>query len=163
MSEMLFKTADRLHLADLVAVCEFSTEFSLGLSLRQPGENEGVEIGWMDLHLTKNGANHKIYFRLCLHVELTTRNRIDCLRQDCYRALAIPDSAYYEIRLFCPEKSVLMLDAREGFFVSSGFTVPPETPLLDYHFAAPPRDEQSCPREPQAGSVSHGEPLPPAR
>jgi hypothetical protein len=137
---MLFKTGDRLHLADLVAVCQFSTEFSLGLSLRQVGENEGVEIGWMDLHLTKNGEVEKVFFRLCLQMELSTRSRIDCLRRDCYRALAIPESAYYEINLFWPDKSVLMIDDREGFIVSGGFTTPEDAPLLDFGVTDDPND-----------------------
>lgn len=134
MPEMLFKTNDRLHLADLIAICRFSTEFSLGLSLRHSGENEGVEIGWMDLHLTRNDQNQKIHFRICLQVDLTTKSRIDWLRQDSYRALAIPDSANYEITLFWPDRSVLMVDDREGFICGSGFTIPPQTPLLDYQF-----------------------------
>ena len=131
---MLFQPGDRLHLADLIAFCQFSTEFSLGLSLRHPGENEGVEIGWLDLHLTRNEQRQKIYFRICLQVELTIRTRIDAIKHDCYRALAIPDSANYEIKLFWANKSMLMIDDREGFISGVGFTIPPDAPLLDYHF-----------------------------
>lgn len=133
---MLFNTGDRLHLADLIAFCQFSTEFSLGLSLRHPGENEGVEIGWMDLHLTSNERREKVYFRICLQVELTIRTRIDAIKHDCYRALAIPDSAHFEIKLFWTNKSMLMFDGREGFISGGGFTMPPDAPLLDYHFEA---------------------------
>jgi hypothetical protein len=58
------------------------------------------------------------------------------MRRDCYRALAIPESAYYEINLFWPDKSVLMIDDREGFIVGGGFKIPPDTPLLDYSITA---------------------------
>ena len=131
---MLFNTGDRLHLADLIAFCQFSTEFSLGLSLRHPGENEGVEIGWMDLHLTSNERREKIYFRICLQVELTTTNRIDAIMDDCYRALAIPASANFEIKLFWADKSILLFDGREGFISGGGSQMPLDAPLLDYHF-----------------------------
>jgi hypothetical protein len=73
--------------------------------------------------------------------------------QDCYRALAISDSAFYEITLFSTEKSVLMIDEREGFIVGDTFTIPSETPLLDYHFIDPQRDEWPDPPEPRAVPV----------
>ena len=130
--EMMFKPDDRFQLADMIAVCRFSTESSLGLSLRRLDNIEGIEIGWLDLHVTRNDWNTKIYFRLCLRVELTTLKRINWLRQDCYRVLAIPESAYNEMTVFWPDRSCLLIDDREGFISYSGATIPPETPLLEF-------------------------------
>lgn len=127
ISGILFKTGDRLHLADLVAICQFSTESSLGLSLRRAG----AEVGSMDVHLADNERGRKAFFRLSLRAELSTRERINQLRRDCYRALAILESTFYEIRLFRADRSVLIVDDREGIITTGGPAIPPDVPLLD--------------------------------
>jgi hypothetical protein len=128
-------------LADLLAVVSFATDFSIGFSLRHPGSDENVEIGWFDAHLTQHDGVRKTYFRLCVPVELSSGKRIDELRKDTCRALGMPESAFYEILVFSTARSVLCVDSRECL-TGSGWSNGDDVRLLDYEFVDDRSNEQ---------------------
>lgn len=137
MAEMLFKGGERIALADLTGTCAFSTDQSLSFTLSRP-EESAREIGWIDLHLTRLDETWKVYFRLCIPVPLSTRDRVDQIRRDCYFALALPEETPFEITVFCPEKSVTYIDIRETcFLVADVVRTPGDVPMLDFAIAVP--------------------------
>ncbi len=153
---MLYSPGDRLHLADLLAVVSFATDFSIGFSLRCPGSDENVEIGWFDVHLTQHDGVQKTYFRLCVPIELSSRKRIEELRNDTCSALCIPDSALYEIRVFSTAKSVLYMDDRECSGTGGGWSLAEDALLLDYESVDDGNNERTDAPESPSGRELNG-------
>lgn len=134
---MLYQEFDAIELGDLKAVCEFSTENSIVLSLRMH-DDPGKELGWLDAHVTFDDSRspRKVYMRLCIAIALSTLRRLNSIRQDFYRAIGLPDSVLFEMRVFATSSCVLFVDSRDGILGSSSGCLPDDTPVLGYRFTS---------------------------